>query len=291
MITYRTLTAAIALLLSAVLPAQQGGARTTALLSKLGKLAAKAPITVAHRGASHEFPENTLPAFRAAGQAGATMIELDFRQTSDGVLVCLHDRTLDRTTDCEGKLKRKKVNIDSVTLADLRQLDAGIWKGRRFAGTRIPTLEEALQVIQKDCTTMIEHKAGEPEVLVKLLRKLDLVGDVLVQSFDWEFLERVHRLEPKLAIAALGSKEIDSDLLRAARRTGAGMLHWQSRRLTIEQVQLAHQLGYLVGAYTLNSDIEFFGAAAIGLDAITTDRPDRLRTLTARGIVKRAQGR
>lgn len=287
MITHRTSTIALVMLLAAVLSAQQDGARTTALLSKLGELAAKAPITVAHRGASHDYPENTLPAFRAAGQAGATMVELDFRQTSDGVLVCLHDRTLDRTTDCEGKWNRKKANVDSVTLKELRQLDAGIWKDRRFAGTRIPTLEEALLVIQKRCTTMIEHKAGEPKTLVKLLRKLDLVDDVLVQSFDWEFLESVHRLEPKLTIAALGGKVIDADLLQAVRRTGAGMLHWDGRRLTIEQVQQAHQLGYLVGAFTLNSDVEFLGGAAIGLHAITTNRPDRLRALTVRGSVKR----
>ena len=291
MITQRTVAAATALLFCCALSAQQHRARTTALLSRLGKLASTVPIAVAHRGASADFPENTLPAFRAAVQDGATMVELDFRQTSDGVLVCLHDRTLDRTTDCESKLKRKQVRVDSITLAELRRLDAGKWKNRRFAGTRIPTLEEALRAIQKHCTTMIEHKAGDPETLVKLLRKMDLVDDVLVQSFDWKFLERVHRLEPKLAIAALGSKELDSDMLRAAHRTGAGMLHWSGARLTIEQVQQAHKLGYLVCAYTFDSDVEFLGAAAIALDAITTNRPGRLRTLTARGLVKRARAR
>lgn len=283
----RIVTVVFALLATCVLAQEK--ARATKLSARLHELATAVPITVAHRGDSRTCPENTVPAFRAAVSAGAAMVELDFRQTSDGVLVCLHDATVDRTTDGVQKLRRKKIAVDTLTLAQVQSLDAGAWKHARFAGTRIPTLEAALQVIQKGSVAMIEHKAGDPEALVKLLRRMRLVEDVLVQSFDWNFLERVHRLEPKITTAALGSKPIDRKQLEAVSRTGASMLHWSAKQWTVEQVERAQKLGYLLVGYTLNSDLEFVGAAGLGLHAITTDRPTRLRSLTSMGVVERAR--
>jgi len=287
MTTLRIVTVVFALASTVALA--QENARTTRLSTRLHKLATTVPITVAHRGDSRNYPENTVSAFRAAVRAGADMVELDFRQTSDGVLVCLHDATVDRTTDGVQKLRRKKIAVGTLTLAQVQSLDAGSWRHARLAGARIPTLEAALKVIQKGSVAMIEHKAGNPESLVKLLRRMRLVEDVLVQSFDWNFLERLHQLEPKITTAALGSKPIDRKRLVAVRRTGASMLHWSAKQWTVDQVEQAQKLGYLLAGYTLNSDIEFVGAAGLGLHAITTDRPRRLRLLSSKGLVERAR--
>jgi glycerophosphoryl diester phosphodiesterase len=96
----------------------------------------------AHRGENGVFPENTVPGFQEAVRLGASQIELDVRQTRDGHLVIMHDATVDRTTNGEGR-------VDELTFDEIRKLDAGIKKGERFAGTKVPTFEEALDVIPK----------------------------------------------------------------------------------------------------------------------------------------------
>ena len=98
---------------------------------------------VAHRGASGTHPENTLPALHEAVRLGAAMIEIDVQLTRDDVLVLMHDSTVDRTTDGTGR-------VEDLTWAELARLDAGSWKGARFAGTCIPSFAEALAVLPRD---------------------------------------------------------------------------------------------------------------------------------------------
>ena len=90
-------------------------------------------LNIAHRGASANYPENTLAAFAAAIAMGAVMCELDVHLTRDGVAVVIHDATINRTTDGKG-------SVAAMTLAELRQADAGIRSGGRSADERIPTL-------------------------------------------------------------------------------------------------------------------------------------------------------
>ena len=97
----------------------------------------------AHRGAMATHPENTLPAFDEAIRLGAAMIEFDVQLTRDGALVLMHDATVDRTTDGRGK-------VAELTLTEIQQLDAGVRKDPRFAGTRIPTFTEALDRLPRD---------------------------------------------------------------------------------------------------------------------------------------------
>ncbi len=92
----------------------------------------------AHRGAMKTHPENTIPAFRAAVEAGAQMIEFDVWLTKDHKMVVLHDATVDRTTNGKGK-------VSDLTLADIKKLDAGSWMASEFAGIRIPTLQKVLK--------------------------------------------------------------------------------------------------------------------------------------------------
>ena len=107
----------------------------------------------AHRGASISHPENTIAAFREAIRLGAHMIELDLALTRDDQIVVLHDSTLDRTTDGSGPVKE-------WTLADLKKLDAGIFKGQQFKGERIPTFEEALALMPENIWINVHLKGG-----------------------------------------------------------------------------------------------------------------------------------
>jgi glycerophosphoryl diester phosphodiesterase len=111
------------------------------------------PRIVAHRGASHEAPENTLAAFRRAWDLGVECVELDVRLTRDGEVVVIHDDTTRRTAG------RDRAVADQ-TLAELRTLDAGGWKSAAFAGERIPTIAEAMATIPRGGTMFIEIKSG-----------------------------------------------------------------------------------------------------------------------------------
>lgn len=108
----------------------------------------------AHRGDMKNFPENTIPALESAVRKGAHMIELDVALTKDGKLVLMHDDTVDRTTDGTGK-------VGDFTFEELRALDAGSWFGDAHAGTRIPTLEEALNVIPRHILCNVHLKKGD----------------------------------------------------------------------------------------------------------------------------------
>ncbi|MDF9797792.1 glycerophosphoryl diester phosphodiesterase [Catalinimonas alkaloidigena] len=106
----------------------------------------------AHRGAMDTHPENTLPAFQAAIDAGAHMIEFDVWLTSDGQMVVIHDATVDRTTDGSGK-------VANLSLEEIKKLDAGSWKAPEFSGVRIPTLEETLSILPYNIWLNIHIKA------------------------------------------------------------------------------------------------------------------------------------
>jgi glycerophosphoryl diester phosphodiesterase len=254
----------------------------TQLLDRLRALRLGGPLTVAHRGDSEAFPENTLPAFEAAVRAGAQMIEFDVQRTRDGALVVVHDDTLDRTTDARAVLDRGHVPVGELTLAQLQRLDAGTWKHPRFAGARVPTLEEALARIGGAAVPMIEHKSGTPEAYVAALRTLGRTRDVILQSFDWRFVERAGALEPDLLLGVLGDHVLDAAARDRVLATGAPVVHWDWTRLGLDDLAALRAAGRLVCVYTVNPDVAMVGALRAGIDMIVTNRPARLRELTAR---------
>jgi glycerophosphoryl diester phosphodiesterase len=256
------------------------------LLATLRERAQRGPLVVAHRGASEHFPENTVAALRAAVAAKSDVVELDVWQSKDGAWVCVHDATLDRTTDAETKLGRRGVRVDAVTAAELRTLDAGSWKDRRFAHERVPTLAEALAAT-RGTVAMVERKGGDAAALVAELRRLDAIRAVVVQSFDWDWLQAVHRAEPELLLAALGDKEPTRERLADVARTGARIVHWSHRTLDVEAAAAVRAQGRLLCTYTVDADVIALGAAAIGCELITTNRPARLLELRERGLLRR----
>ena len=127
----------------------------TAMVAATGRIqnppAAQKRWLVAHRGASAYAPENTVPAFRLAADQGATFVEFDLQLTKDRQIVCLHDNSLERTTDVEevfpdrfrkaadGAPAARRWMLEDFTLAEIKRLDAGAWFDTKFRGTRIPT--------------------------------------------------------------------------------------------------------------------------------------------------------
>ncbi|HXT58437.1 MAG TPA: glycerophosphodiester phosphodiesterase family protein, partial [Pirellulales bacterium] len=116
-------------------------------------------LLLAHRGNSAAAPENTLPAFSSAIELGVDLVELDYLHSADGVPIVFHDETLDRSTDAVARWGGQDIPLASRTAAELGQLDAGRWFSPEFAGTRLPTLEQALALICRESRCMIERKA------------------------------------------------------------------------------------------------------------------------------------
>ena len=168
---------------------------------------------IAHRGASAYAPENTVPAFQLAAEQGATFVEFDLQLTKDGRIVCLHDATLERTTDVEvvfpdraevtgeGPQAKRQWPLSSFTLAEVRRLDAGAWFDPKYRGTRIPTFAETIDALRGRSGLFIELKLPERYpgieklVLAELKAKgLDQPGadprtPVLLQSFTASSLQ------------------------------------------------------------------------------------------------------
>jgi glycerophosphoryl diester phosphodiesterase len=236
-------------------------------------------LVIAHRGASADAPENTLPAFEQALDANSDLVELDYVHTSDGVPLVIHDGTLDRTTDAEVVFGGRDISVSSKPLAELLKLDAGSWFDRRFAGTRLPTLDESLDLIQRGSVTLIERKAGEAKTCVELLERKSLVPHVVVQSFDWEFLADCHRRTPQLVLGALGGKEITPERLAAIERTGAKVVGWHEKYLDRAAVDALHNAGYRVWAYTVDDRRRAQALVELGIDGIITNVPGKVRAL------------
>jgi glycerophosphoryl diester phosphodiesterase len=230
-------------------------------------------LTIAHRGNSSAAPENTLPAFQSAVELQADLVELDYHHTADGVPIVIHDDTLDRTTNARQLWQREKIAVASTSLAQAKTLDAGAWFAPRFADTRLPTLEEALGVIQSGAIAALERKAGDAATLVRLLRKLDLVERVVLQSFDWQFLRDCRNLDARLVLSALGDGEISPQRLDDAANLGASIICWNHPFVDAPQIAAIHARRCLAWVYTVDDPVRARRLIAFGLNALTTNRP------------------
>lgn len=217
---------------------------------------------VAHRGASSELPENTLPAFARAIEAGADVIEADVRLTADGVPVILHDPTLDRTTDASGPLR-------SVTAAEAAAVDAG-------GGARIPTAVEVLELARGHVRVNLDLK--EIDVVAPaaaLVRDLGMAGDVTFISFlpeVWEALEAVnpgcpviHLVDSPSGLASLAMGDVGTQ----SHMAGVGV---PASLVTAALVDRMNRHGQGVFAWTVDDDAEMRRLIMLGVNGIVTNR-------------------
>jgi len=226
-------------------------------------------MAIAHRGASAEWPENTVPAFTAAVRQGAGGVEFDLRMAADGQFVVCHDHTVERTTDGQGL-------VATQTSAELRQLDAGRWKDPRHAGLRIPTLDEALDAIAP-ALPVIELKV--PVVPAALGAALDRHGQrsrALIISFIPGWLATVRHYDPQIRVGLL-AEDWRANLVGQCRQLSAGVLILNLACLSLARVEESLDAGLEVWCYTANDVATIAACAAMGITGIITDRPDLIR--------------
>lgn len=228
---------------------------------------------IAHRGASGHAPENTLAAFKKALALGATFIETDLQLTRDARFVAIHDDTVDRTTNGQGK-------VHDQTLGVLRRLDAGSWFGSEYTGERIPTLEEILEFTKKnDVVFYLEIKPGGSwggeHALVGALRETGEAARVLVISFDPSILATLRKIEPTLMTGVLYDGQI-ADPIQSAVEVGARQIVVRGDLVTPAMLEKARKKDLQVVCWTINNPAHIRMLVAAGVDGIMSDYPDRL---------------
>jgi glycerophosphoryl diester phosphodiesterase len=257
----------------------------------------KRPLIIGHRGYPQFAPENTLPSFKLALEAGADLIELDYHHSADGELVVIHDFILDRTTDATNRWGGQKINVSAKNYEALKTLDAGSWFNTNYAGTYLPRLADVLDLVnQGGGITLIERKAGRADACVKLLREKKLINQVIVQAFDWSYLKNFHELEPRQILGALGppkvladgskpgdeDKTLNEQWLNRLKSTGVKAVVWNDQ-VTADSIRLAHERGLKVWVYTINDPAIANKLLDLGVDGLITNNTGLLwKTLALR---------
>jgi len=237
-------------------------------------------VNYAHRGASGYRPENTMSAFTYAAQLGATGFETDVQMTADGELVLIHDESLLRTTGVNKLVK-------DVTLAELKTYDAGSWYSSQFAGEKIPTLDELMELAKAHQLMLnIEIKSGivlYPDIERKVLNKIEEHGlkqQCIISNFNHYSLAQCNAIDPEVATGILYME----GLYRPwdyAKTLGATALHAPKYAAQAELVAEAKSNGIIYNVWTVNEPREMEALLAAGVAGIITDYPDRLHQLLA----------
>ncbi|MEQ8848629.1 glycerophosphodiester phosphodiesterase [Botrimarina sp.] len=253
-------------------------------LCLMGATLGHAQHLIAHRGASHDAPENTLAAFSLAWEQGADGVEGDFHLTADGHIVCLHDKDTERTAG-------EKLVVADSTLAELRRLEYGGWKGQRWRGEPIPTLGEVIATVPPGKLFFIEIKCG-PEIvgpLADCLAESGLADEQLsIISFDRDVIAACRERLPGLATQWLTGWREEAgrwtpdaaSVINTLRGCGADGLgcNAKPRVFDAEFVAALADAGYpRFGVWTVDDPPTARHYQRLGAAAITTNRPGWLR--------------
>jgi len=262
-------------------------------------------VNVAHRGASAYAPEHTLAAYRLALEQGADFVEQDLAVTKDGVLICLHDPSLERTTDVEARFPdrfteiavegttRKAWLANDFTLAEIKTLDAGTWFGEKFAGERVPTFDEAVGLIRGKAGLYPELKTPEiyagrdvdfPALVERALDRLRLRGPsadpgtpVILQTFGESTARALADRGIGVPIVLLFDARGPFDAAAMVGRWKGVVSGFGPAKQVVakapEFVTLAHAAGMTVTPYTFRS------AATPGYASVTAEMEHFLYTL------------
>jgi glycerophosphoryl diester phosphodiesterase len=245
------------------------------------------PVAIAHRGSRLLWPENTMEAFSGAVSLGYRHVETDLHLTRDGTLVCLHDHTVDRTTDGTGL-------VSEIDFDELRRLDAGyrhsgtdgpVFRGK---GIRVPSLEEAVLTFP-DVAFVVDLKTENlVSPMIDLIDRLGLHNRLIVGSFSDRRLDEFKamaggRIATSTGAAVSRSWVLASRMGRGVRCDAAALqLPRRSRGVRVVDSRLvtaAHDRGLQVHVWTVNHSGEMAELLDLGVDGIITDRPDILKAV------------
>jgi glycerophosphoryl diester phosphodiesterase len=274
-------------------------------------------ILIAHRGASGLAPEHTVAAYKLAMEHKADFVEPDLGVTKDNVLVCLHDDTLERTTNVAEVFPNRVSKLEmrqpgphwlalDFTVAEIKRLDAGKWFKPEYAGQRVPTFQEMIELVRSRPGTGIYPELKSPELyqsrnidqvklFVEQVKKNGLekpeslkVMPVIIQSFDEQAIRRVSKELPTIPRVFLTSRDEDVTEARLKElKTFASGIAPEKRLVAAhpEMVKLAHDLGLTVTCWTFRADEKTSFASVkdemsnflyiLGIDALFTNNPDQ----------------
>ncbi|MEK8127819.1 glycerophosphodiester phosphodiesterase family protein [Paenibacillus filicis] len=226
----------------------------------------------AHRGSSESAPENTLSAFRQAIRAGAGYAELDVQETSDGVVMVMHDDNVRRTTGIDKPMWQ-------VTSAELASASAGSWFGERYAAEKVPTLEQVIDTAQGRIKLNIElknngHGVRLAEKSADIVKRKSFGKDCIFTSFDGKLLHRVKQADPELRTGLIVDKlEGAGALEKLLRNPDYDALSIAHPLVKPELLKLAGQYGKDIFAWTVNDPEVMKRMLELGVSSIITDKP------------------
>lgn len=238
------------------------------------------PLIIAHRGASALAPENTMAAFRLARELGADGIELDVMLSADEELVVIHDDSLERTTNGEGK-------VADLTWAEMQPLDAGSKFNPAFAGEHLPTLSQVYEEMGGSLLIDVELKNYShpynqlPNKAVALTQKFNLLDSVLFSSFNPANLSAVRKLEPKIKLGLLAESGKSGALWRTVygRTFPFDAFHPYFSDVNAAMVKEQHRLGRQVNPWTVDDPQELKRLQGLGVDMVICNDPARARAI------------
>lgn len=242
------------------------------------------PIIFAHRGDFSHAPENTLPSFEQALQKGADGVELDVKLSSDGHVIVMHDATVDRTTNGNGR-------VALLPLDEIRKLDAGSWFNEKFTGTKVPLLEEIFDLVGRDKLINIEltnystPRDGLAIKVCELIKRHNNHGQIIFSSFFSSNLKMASQILPQIPRGLLAMPGLVGLWARSFGFMFGDYqaLHPHISNASKEQAQRAHRLKRRVHVWTANTTMEVTRLSEWGVDGIFTDDPQMAVRALGRG--------
>ena len=235
-------------------------------------------INFAHRGASGDYPENTLLAFREAIKVGATGFELDVHKTKDNKIVVIHDEDIERTFLGKGLIK-------DLTLEELQKFRCRKVLFRNLTNCYIPTLEEVLEIVKSnDVTLNIELKTDEIHYIdiekdvIDLVKKYEVKNKIIISSFNPESIKICKDIDSEIKTGFLYYKPV-VNIIEKAKRLKANAIHPSLELVSEKLIQKAHENNLEVNIYTVNSPRDMRRLINMKADGIFTDYPGLLNKI------------